>query len=402
MNWPFDAYFTAHARRVWSATEDESLQATYEHLAGRWFGAANIEIGSQYLEGWLTDMPGFGRETSDFFFDRSVSWYGGRDKVVNGCMDRIALLEQANLSSMTEAQRNMHAFFIGNERYVAAVFDTQARFEAAQAAFSDGRLDEARALLADCHPEQVIEDYARKLQHLGPTRGEEGAVVTMNTRWLPHYTRLRQQLRLEPVRFNYGPTSHEALAQSAGIWTFHFSPGKELWQTFGTRTTKADTFVINQVDAPDGLAERHVSVCHDGLISGGPIRLDLSPILPRGSRGGFSRENLPAGEYELKLIMVEPTAAGPGERVMDLRVETTKKQLSDDGQSWQALDSQPVGGEMVQVEDRVDIYDRSGGSHRPLVLSYPVKLENPDKLVITLTPVKGQALISAVELIPVE
>lgn len=100
--------------------------------------------------------------------------------------------------------------------------------------------------------------------------------------------------------------------------------------------------------------------------------------------------------------MVEPTATGSGERVMDVRVETTTKQVSDDGRSWRALDFQPMASEMVQVEDRVDIYDRAGGSLRPLVLSYPVKLENPDKLVITLTPVEGQALISAVELMSIE
>jgi len=504
MNWPFDAYFTAHARRVWSATEDESLRATCDYLAGRWFGAANLDLMRRSLEAWMTDMPAFGRETSDFFFDRPVNWYGGRDKVVNGCMDRIALLEQADLSIMTGAQRNMHAFFIGNERYVAAVFDTQARFEAAQAAFSDGRLDEARELLSNCRPEQVIEDYARNLQHLGPTRGEEGAVVTMNTRWLPHYTRLRQQLGMEPVRFNYGPTSHEPLAQSAGIWTFHFSPGKELWQTFGTRTTGAETFVIDQVESPDGVAERHASVCHDGLISAVPIRLVLSPILPQGSRGGFKRENLPAGEYELKLIMVEPTAAGPGERVMDVRIEKTTKhsspatysfdpqrarqmrlvcrgnsqndwnsihgiavksldpngpvsalghaaghaphmaidgrqetrwahkgdswieftldpdiefdeiqvdwhgsdriydveiRISDDGLSWRTIElRRRLPDELVLVEDRVDIYSRAGGRNRALVLSHPVKLDIPGNLAVTLTPVEGEAVISAVEL----
>ena len=62
--------------------------------------------------------------------------------------------------------------------------------------------------MASCRPEQVIEQYAHFSSLGGINRGEQGLVVSMNLRWLTHYVRFRQMLGIEPVRYNFAPTSH--------------------------------------------------------------------------------------------------------------------------------------------------------------------------------------------------
>ena len=38
----------------------------------------------------------------------------------------------------------------------------------------------------------------------------------MTARWLSDYVRSRQSLGLEPIRYRFGPTSHDPLAQAPG------------------------------------------------------------------------------------------------------------------------------------------------------------------------------------------
>ena len=122
---------------------------------------------------------------------------------------------------------------------------TQAGFQTAEESWQKGDLKAARAAIATCHPEQVIEQFAA-FSRAGMTRGEQGLVVSLNTRWLSHYVRLRQLLGLEPVRYKFGPTSHDPLAQAAGKFTFHFDSQRRLWQTLGTVETGADAFTLPQ------------------------------------------------------------------------------------------------------------------------------------------------------------
>ena len=76
------------------------------------------------------------------------------------------------------------------------------------------------------------------------TRGEQGLVVSMNTRWLPHYVRLRQARHRSRSATTSAPTSHDPLAQSPGRFTFYFDTQHRLWQTLGTEETGAETFVL--------------------------------------------------------------------------------------------------------------------------------------------------------------
>ena len=93
----------------------------------------------------------------------------------------------------------------------------------------------------------MIEQFAKFSSLGGITRGEQGLVVSMNLRWLPHYVRQRQALGMEPVRYNFGPTSHDPLAQGAGKFTFHFDADHAVWECLGEKETGARVFVV-----PDG------------------------------------------------------------------------------------------------------------------------------------------------------
>ena len=90
-----------------------------------------------------------------------------------------------------------------------------------------------------CRPEEVIEQFAQFSKNGVLTRGEQGLVVTMNTRWLPHYVRLRQMLGMAPIRYDFAATSHDPLAQSPGIFTFFFDVDHQIWQCLGATETGA-------------------------------------------------------------------------------------------------------------------------------------------------------------------
>ena len=76
---------------------------------------------------------------------------------------------------------------------------------------------------------------------------------------------------------------------------------------------------------------------------------------------------MPAGKYALSLLLVEPEATGEGQRVM-------KVSFGDESHE-------------------IDVFKQAGGKNRILVLEYPVELKEKGSFAVTLTPVKGKALI---------
>jgi len=73
--------------------------------------------------------------------------------------------------------------------------------------------------------------------------------------------------------------------------------------------------------------------------------------------------------------------------------------ISTDGRKWSKLAFQ-TGSHSNRRLDRVDIFARAGGSHRVLRLTYPIELKQPGQIDVTLTPIKGQALICGARLEP--
>ncbi|MEI7731052.1 MAG: discoidin domain-containing protein [Verrucomicrobiota bacterium] len=302
---PLDLFFASHIRQVWERTQNESLRTTCDAMAANSFGATARETMGAYLERWVTDAPKFARETSDYFIDRPLTNIA---EVVAGCRERLKRIELLEFAALTPEQRDQVNYFKSLERFIGAFFETHGHFQDAQTAFKKGDLPTARAAMAECRPEPLIEQFAKFSSLGGITRGEQGLVVSLNTRWLPHIVRLRQQLGLEAMRYRFGPTSHDPLAQSSGRFTFYFDAQRQLWQTLGEEETKATPFVV-PVSAT-GADE----IGRSGIESDQPISMDLGPILASKK----APVHLPAGNYQLRLWLLDPTSTAAGQRVFDL------------------------------------------------------------------------------------
>jgi hypothetical protein len=355
---PLDLFFTSHARQVWQRTENQPLRTTCDDMAARLLGDSRL---GAYLERWVTGAPKFARETSDSFIDRTLT---DIDATVVGCRERLTLLDAGSGDQVN--------YFRGLEEFIAAFHRTQGQFQNAAALWKKGDVDAARAALADCWPDQVIEQFARFSSLGGITRGEQGLVVSLNTRWLPHYIRLRQALGLEPIRYHFGPTSHDPLAQSPGRFTFHFTANHELWQTLGERETGADVFVVPR-------AQRSTNeTCATGIEAARPFQLTLQPILGPDPVRQTGALPLPAGNYRLRLLAFDPVSTAAGQRVFEVSVNT----------------------QATSINERVDLFARAGGPRRVVELVYPVSLRSQGKVEVRLTPVTGKALLCGAVLEP--
>jgi hypothetical protein len=289
---PLDLYFASHARQVFEGTKDEPLRATCDAFAAQMLGEPGL---GEYLHTWITEAPRFGRETSDHFIDRPLTNCAA---VVAGCRERLALLETAKGPNAD--------YYRGLEHFIAAFYEAHDFFQRAQAALSSNNIVQARSILSQCHPEAVIKQFAAFSSIGGMTRGEQGLVVSLNTRWLVYFVRLRQMLGLEPVRYNFGPTSHDPLAQAPGRFTYFFDADRHIWQTLGAEETGAETFAAPSANEEIG---RH------GLLSDKPVALTVRPIVHKAA--------LPAGAYRLRLLLLDPDSTAEGQRVFSVALSST-------------------------------------------------------------------------------
>lgn len=286
---PLDLFFYSHARQVFAATKDEPLRATCAAFASQTLNEPGL---AEYLERWITEAPRFGRETSDYLIDRPLTNCAA---VIAGCQERLQLLSAAKGPSA--------AYFKGWERFVAAFFETHDRFQRTQAALASNDVAQARLLAAECRPEEVIRQFAAFSSLDGMTRGEKGLVVSLNTRWLVYFVRLRQMLGQEPVRVNFGPTSHDPLAQAPGRFTYFFDAEHHVWQTLGAEETGAETFSAPKVKEEIG---------RQGLQSDKPLTLTVRPIAHKAA--------LLPGDYTLRLLFSDPDSTAAGQRVFSVSV----------------------------------------------------------------------------------
>jgi hypothetical protein len=90
---------------------------------------------------------------------------------------------------------------------------------------------------------------------------------------------------------------------------------------------------------------------------------------------------LPQGDCRVTLLFVEPSATAEGQRVFDVAIG---------------------GSQATPVQERLDVFLLAGGRQRVVERSYTVKVPSSGKLVLTLTPVTGKALISGAVVQPLE
>lgn len=468
---PLDLYFASHARQVFEATKDEPLRATCDALASQTFGEPGL---GEYLHKWITEAPRFGRETSDHFIDRPLTNVAA---VVAGCRERLALLEPAKGPNAE--------YYRGLERFIAAFYETHDLFQRAQTALASNDVAQARQLMAQCHPEEVARQFATFSSIGGITRGEQGLVVSLNTRWLVYFVRLRQMLGLEPVRYRFAPTSHDPLAQAPGRFTYDFDDGHAVWQVLGAEETGATVLQTSGqsgllIDKPVTLAVR--PIVHKAPLLAGDytLRLRLADldstaagqrvfaVSISGSMGeerwafdpvksaylrlrchGTS-ENQWNSLYEVQLDTLakdgdvrvtasESVKGCPAEYVIDGDPETRwaangpdhwlkfrlnpqavterialawymgdrrqakfEVETSPDGRQWAPVGNLRRADGAAGATTQVDVYKEAGGKSPLFERAFPVTLRRPGEISLTLTPVKGSAVLSGLVLEPVK
>lgn len=381
---PLDLYYTSCAKQVWQATQNQGLQNTCEGMAARWFGEEARGTMAQYLERWMTDAPMFGRETSNWFIDPPTP-LTNVEQVVTGCLSRLRLMDSVKVARLTPEQLERLDYFKGLEKFTVAFYQTQTIFQESRDLLAKGDLTGARARMASCHPEAVIEQFARFSSQGGITRGEQGLVVGLNTRWLSHLIGLRQSLGLEPVRLCFGPTEHDQLAQAhfPGIFTFHLDLQHHFWERMGREETGADVYFSPEATVPippeSGsatppaetilTAQSAQEICRTGIESEKPIEFTLRAITAPDTAKKSPTAFLPAGDYELQLLFLDPTSTAIHQREMEVSIEN-------------------------QWTNRIDIYERAGAPRRVATFSYPILLKAPGTIKIRLTPLKGKAVVS--------
>jgi hypothetical protein len=320
-------------------------------MAARSFGASARATGGEYLLRWVRDAPLIGRETGPRFMDVPLKDPEG---AMERTRERLALLEKVDGNAAEN--REWLSYFRDYEQFMLAFFQSHRALETAQEAVARGAWDEARRAIAKSDPESAIAQFAQAARRGSISRGEQALVVSLNLRWLPHVVSARQAAGADAVRIKFGPTQHEALAQSAGTNTFYFDADRRVWKVMGEKETGAPAFELGA-----GFDER----VRTGVRVEKPLVLALGPIM-----GG----NLKPGLYKIQLLMVQPSAAGEG--VVEVE----------------------MGGSPV-VKDTVDIAARAGGKDKMLSLDYTVEIAAAAS-ELTLRPVRGAVYAGGVSLAP--
>jgi hypothetical protein len=98
--------------------------------------------------------------------------------------------------------------------------------------------------------------------------------------------------------------------------------------------------------------------------------------MAKGGRGQTNQVLLPKGQYQLSLLMFDPDLTALGQRVFDVTIQTQQN------------------SELHTIKtDRIDIFKQTGQVNSIFILQYPVELQNPGSVNVTLKPVKDKAII---------
>lgn len=361
MTKPLDLYFKSTIDQVWQKSANAPLDETLRQAARDWVGATAATAFTDYLRDWMRTMPRVSRETTSRFMhtaheDESLV---SSETLEAGYQRRMALLRRIDVHSLDDAGRARHAYFVGLEEFMRDLHNCEHTFRQAVELRKAGDLAGARALMSSdrIDPTRVVRQFAAFSQHGGMTHGEKGLLVSLNTRWLTHYEMLRQMLGLAAVRINFGPTNHEPLAQSVGLYTFHFDEQKTLWEVRGKLETKHDTYADTTAPAasPEG------EIVRTGLVSTKPFRLTISPIMEKEDHAG--KRTLPAGRYRLSVYAPVETSS-----TLDLEITLAKNQpaLRASVSSVNKTDYRQYDHEVVLAEPGVFRLEISQKSAQPL------------------------------------
>jgi hypothetical protein len=241
---PLDLFFKSLAEQVWNTSVNKSLALTVADYSQKVFGRQQ-DVMNEYLTGWIENGPMFGRETTDHFFDLPNKKPLINDEPINTTIERInnriGLLKKADPSKMPEFGRKMFNYDYSSEIFYLSLYQNQNQFYKAYAMLERQCLDSAKAILQTVTPEKTIELYSDASAKLPITAGEKALIVSMGTRWLPDFINLKQRARMADIRYKFGATQHDSLAQQPGAFTYFIDEDKNYWSCLGETELKAGT-----------------------------------------------------------------------------------------------------------------------------------------------------------------
>lgn len=246
---PLDLYFANNARQVWERTENESYYQTICRFS-KSLSKEPQKPFDGFLQDWYHHAPMFGRETSDNFLriDKpyNLDGYSSALEAVEKAKDRVAILEEVNVSRLTKAGKRDFQYHRSYESFLMSFFNDHEHAYQANALLKQDRVEEAREQIKQAHPAQTIQTYAGLIKAHGPTRGELGIVISLNLRWYPDFVDLQQRLRIKPIRISFQPTSHDPLSQGTGHYSYLMDENQKLWLAQGTKELGFEKIISNK------------------------------------------------------------------------------------------------------------------------------------------------------------
>lgn len=364
---PLDLYFKSLAVQVWNQTKDQPLEVTCEQMAERTFGGTCRDLGKEYLIRWIMEAPMFGVDSGahDHFLDRPLV---EPERVITECRGRLNILDKFPAAGLPPVASDQLSYFQEFERFLIAFYRAHSAWERSVDYLNGHDLENSRKALIPCDPRSVIEQYARAAAVGKPTRGEMGVLISLNLKWLPYIISQRQALRLEPIRYHFGPTEHELLSQGSGNLTFFFDQVHELWKAAGEWETQFPTFQLATPPFAEhqGLRE----ICRTGLRSDKTIDLCLKTI---------AEQDLLPGVYNLHLLLTSPSSDGMEDSTLELAA------------------SEREGA--IDIISQIDVVRRAGGKDRALQVNLPLHIR-AGSLSFHLKPIKGSIYLCGLVIEP--
>ena len=275
---PLDLYFSSLARQVWQSTKNEALPATISSFTEKHWGV-NLPALNDYFYTWITQGPMFGRETSDHFMDlggyrASRDDFENSDTITRRAQERLATLQKIDFHKINR-NRNLLEYFRDMELFYIEFFNNHKYFNLAFNALRvNNNTTLAKIEMQKTRCWEVIELYGNILQKGPATQSEKCLMFSMGTRLLPDYVNMEQRLLMQPVRYRFGITQHDSLAQSPGRYTWFMDDEKTLWRTLGKRELRAEH-------------NRRVTATNEYVATEIPVTLELTTVtgnlLPEGT-----------------------------------------------------------------------------------------------------------------------
>ncbi len=234
---PLDLYFKSAGRQVWNANKNEELKTTiHDFVTKHWGNQAPVL--DEYLYSWITQGPMFGRETGNHFMDIGKIQHGEElenpDSIISKANKRLEMLKQVDRKKLS-GNIPLLECFEGMEAFYVDFFQNNKSFNQAYNYLKKDDVKNAQIEIQKTNCEKLIELYAKTVQKGPFTSGEKSLTFSMGTRLLPDFVNIKQRVGTSPVRYRFGTTQHDDLAQNPGKYTWYMDESQQLWIVLGKK-----------------------------------------------------------------------------------------------------------------------------------------------------------------------